>query len=101
VTAGALFGSVHRETGGQAVDGFFKSERERHLDVRAALRLWSWWFAIGEMTIGPISQVVGREATLVGAGLLMIASVVFMLSSRDVRTLRHRLPDRAVEESFA
>ncbi|WP_433372908.1 MFS transporter [Actinoplanes sp. CA-142083] len=59
---------------------------------------------IGEMTVGPISHAAGREATLVGAGLLMIAAVVFMLSSRDVRTLPHKLPEPAtgpVEESVA
>jgi len=57
---------------------------------------------IGEVTVGPIAQLAGPEATLVGAGLLMIASVVFMLSSRDVRTLPHKLPEpgmRPVEES--
>jgi len=31
----------------------------------------------------------------------MTVAFVAMLSSRDVRTLRDRLPDRAVEESFA
>jgi MFS family permease len=48
---------------------------------------------VGEMTVGPISHLAGREATLVGAGLLMIASVAFMLGSRDVRTLPHKLPE--------
>jgi MFS family permease len=56
---------------------------------------------IGEMTAGPIAQVAGAEATLIGAGVLMVVSFVAMLSSREVRTLRHKLPDRAVEESFA
>jgi MFS family permease len=59
---------------------------------------------IGEMTVGPISEVAGRPATLVGAGLLMIAAVVFMLSSRAVRTLPHKLAEPVaapVEESVA
>jgi MFS family permease len=59
---------------------------------------------IGEMAIGPIAQTVGLEATLVGAGTLMTVAVLAMLSSRDVRTLRHELPEPApatVEESLA
>jgi MFS family permease len=59
---------------------------------------------VGEMAIGPIAQLAGREATLLGAGLLMVAAVVFMVSSRDVRTLPHKLPEAAdepVKESFA
>jgi len=56
---------------------------------------------IGEMTAGPIAQVAGAKATLIGAGVLMMVAFVAMLSSRDVRTLRHKLPEPAVEESFA
>jgi len=56
---------------------------------------------IGQMTVGPIAQAAGREATLIGAAALMAVSFLAMLSSRDVRTLRHRLPEPAVEESFA
>ncbi|WP_030438436.1 MFS transporter [Actinoplanes subtropicus] len=56
---------------------------------------------IGEMTAGPIAHAAGAGATLIGAGALLVLSVVGMLSSRDVRTLRHGLPARAVEESFA
>jgi MFS family permease len=56
---------------------------------------------IGEMTAGPIAHAAGAGPTLIGAGALLVLSVVGMLSSRDVRTLRHELPARAVEESFA
>lgn len=56
---------------------------------------------VGEMTAGPIAQVVGAKAALIGAGVLMMVSLAAMLSSRDVRTLRHKLPERTVEESFA
>ena len=59
---------------------------------------------IGEMTAGPVAHVVGAEAALIGAGVLMVISVVGMLASRDVRTLRHKLPEPAgspVEESVA
>ena len=57
---------------------------------------------IGEVAIGPIAVAAGREATLIGAGLIMVASVVAMLSSRDVRTLPHQVPEpreEPVEES--
>ncbi|MEV4346546.1 MFS transporter [Actinoplanes sp. NPDC049596] len=59
---------------------------------------------IGELLVGPISHQVGVEATLVGAGVLVIVAVLGMLSSRDVRTLRHELPQRdpgPVKESVA
>jgi MFS family permease len=59
---------------------------------------------IGEMTVGPLSQAFGREATLIGAGLIMTVAVLGMLSSRDVRTLAHKLPEpapAAMKESIA
>jgi MFS family permease len=49
---------------------------------------------IGEIVAGPVAEMAGIEATLVGAGMLVILSVAGMLSSRDVRHLRHRLPER-------
>jgi MFS family permease len=49
---------------------------------------------VGEIVAGPVAQAVGVEATLVGAAVLVVVSVLGMLSSRDVRHLRHRLPDR-------
>ncbi|MEU8816515.1 MFS transporter [Actinoplanes sp. NPDC048796] len=49
---------------------------------------------IGELLVGPISHRVGVRATLVGAGVLVIVAVLGMLASRDVRTLRHELPER-------
>jgi MFS family permease len=57
---------------------------------------------IGELLVGPVSHAVGVEATLVGAGVLVVIAVLGMLSSSDVRTLPHRLsePDPAsVKES--
>jgi MFS family permease len=59
---------------------------------------------IGEVIVGPVGQAVGVRATLVGAGLLAGLAVLSMLASRDVRHLRHRLPERAparMEESPA
>jgi MFS family permease len=59
---------------------------------------------IGQMAIGPIAGVAGVKPTLIGAAVLITAAVFAMLSSRDVRTLRHKLPEPAVrpmEESTA
>ena len=56
----------------------------------------------GEVAIGPIGHAVGLEVALVGAGAVATVAVVGMLGSREVRTLRHRLPEdrpQAVTES--
>jgi MFS family permease len=52
---------------------------------------------IGEIAVGPIARSAGLSPTLVGAGVLMTVAVVFMLGSRDVRTLPHKLPEPAAE----
>jgi MFS family permease len=57
---------------------------------------------IGEMAVGPVADRFGLRPTLLGAAAVLLAAVLGMLSSSDVRTLRHRLPraDRGhVEES--
>jgi MFS family permease len=81
---------------------------QEHLPPEKLARVYSYDMVgsfvaipIGQVIAGPIAQPAGREATLIGAAVLMMASFVAMLSSRDVRTLRHELPDRAVEQSFA
>lgn len=59
---------------------------------------------IGQVAVGPISKVVGVEATVVGAGVLVVLAVIGMLSSRDVRTLPHKRSEpvvEPVEESLA
>ena len=59
---------------------------------------------VGEMAIGPIADLAGVEPTLLGAAALITASVFVMLTSRDVRALRHEMPERApqpMEESVA
>ncbi len=59
---------------------------------------------IGELAVGPISHAVGAEATLIGAGVLIVVAVLGMLISRDVRTLPHKLPEPAsgpMKESVA
>jgi MFS family permease len=52
---------------------------------------------IGEIAIGPIAQAVGLESAEIGAGVLMTLAVLGMLSSRGVRTLRHKLAEPVVE----
>ncbi|HEV8172890.1 MAG TPA: hypothetical protein VGP91_04505 [Actinoplanes sp.] len=49
---------------------------------------------VGQIVAGPVADAVGVEPALVGAAALMVLAVLAMLSSRDVRHLRHRLPDR-------
>jgi MFS family permease len=59
---------------------------------------------VGEVIAGPVGQAVGAEPALVGAAALIGAAVLGMLASRDVRTLRHRVPSRqpgAMEELAA
>ena len=57
---------------------------------------------IGQVVAGPVAQSVGVQAALLGAAGLMLAAVLGMLSSSDVRHLRHRLPsgsETPMEES--
>ena len=56
---------------------------------------------IGEIAIGPVAGAAGLRPTLIGTAVLMTLAVIFMLSSRDVRTLRHKLPGTPVGESVA
>ncbi len=56
---------------------------------------------LGQILAGPVSEAAGIEATLIGAGLLILLAVAGMLASRDVRHLPHELPGRprpAMEE---
>ncbi|BCJ43752.1 MFS transporter [Actinoplanes ianthinogenes] len=47
---------------------------------------------IGEMAVGPVADRFGAQPTLLGAAAVLLLAVAGMLSSRDVRTRRHRLP---------
>ena len=59
---------------------------------------------IGQVAAGPVAAALGLRTALIGAAALMGLSVVGMLSSRDVRHLRHdlgRSRPAAVEELAA
>jgi MFS family permease len=59
---------------------------------------------IGQVLAGPAAVAFGLEPALAGAAALVLVAVLGMLSSRDVRNLRHRLPEPApavVEQSPA
>jgi MFS family permease len=62
---------------------------------------------LGQVAAGPIAEAVGVRPTLVGAAALIALAVAGMLSSRDVRNVRHRrptsarAPEPAMEESMA
>jgi MFS family permease len=47
---------------------------------------------VGEIAVGPIADHAGLRPTLLGAAAVLLVAVLAMLSSSDVRTLRHRLP---------
>ena len=53
--------------------------------------LGSWvLMPIGFIVAGPVAAAVGVRATFIGAAVLVVASTVFVLLSRDVRTLERR-----------
>src|SRR5258706_16044136 len=45
MTTRALIRSLHRDAGSKSGNRFFESERKRHLNIRAFLRLWPRRFA--------------------------------------------------------
>ena len=49
---------------------------------------------VGQVIAGPVAQAAGVEVALIGAAALIALAVLGMLSSRDVRHLRHRLPPK-------
>ncbi|OJF10683.1 MFS transporter [Couchioplanes caeruleus] len=50
---------------------------------------------VGQVAAGPIAEAVGVAPTLVGAACLVALAVLGMLSSREVRDLRHGRPQGA------
>lgn len=49
---------------------------------------------LGQVLAGPAAGAFGAKAALVGAAVLIMLAVLGMVSSRDVRHLAHKLPQR-------
>jgi MFS family permease len=89
----------------------WETSMQEHVPAEKLARVYSYDMVgsfvampVGEMAIGPIAGVAGVEAAMIGVGVLMTLAVLGMLSSRDVRTLRHELPparSESVEQSVA
>ncbi|GIF24793.1 MFS family permease [Actinoplanes tereljensis] len=107
LVGGALIAGLGLEQFGVA----WETTMQEHIPADKLARVYSYDMVgsfvaipIGEMAIGPISHVVGTEATLIGAGVLITVAFLGQLSSRDVRTLAHKLPEPEnplVKESVA
>jgi MFS family permease len=103
--AGALVAGLMLEQFGVA----WETTMQEHVPADKLARVYSYdmvgsFVAIpaGEIAIGPIAHAVGVRPTLIGATVLMTVAVLGMLTSRDVRTLPHKLPEpsaRPMEES--
>ncbi|MCM4081688.1 MFS transporter [Paractinoplanes hotanensis] len=94
--AGALVAGLMVEQFGIA----WETTMQEHIPADKLARVYSYDMVgsfvaipVGQMAVGPIAQAVGIESTLVGAAVLMTAAVIFMLLSRDVRTLPHKVPE--------
>ncbi|MET0492791.1 MAG: MFS transporter [Actinoplanes sp.] len=87
---------------GVAVEQFsvaWETTMQEHVPADKLARVYSYDMVgsfvaipVGQVLAGPIAEAVGVEPALVGAAGLIGLAVVFMLSSRDVRHLRHALP---------
>jgi MFS family permease len=107
LVAAALLSGLMLEQFGVA----WETTMQEHVPADKLARVYSYDMVgsfvaipIGEMAVGPVAHTIGVEPTLVGAAVLITGAVLFMLSSRDVRTLRHKLPEPAggpVGESVA
>ena len=76
----------------------WETTMQEHIPAEKLARVYSYDMVgsfiaipVGEIVIGPIANAVGVRATLIGAAALVALAVLGMLSSRDVRQLRHRL----------
>ena len=100
--AGALVAGIMLEQFGVA----WETTMQEHVPADKLARVYSYDMvgSFVAMPIGQIAQEVGVRTTLIGATVIMTVAVLAMLSSRDVRTLPHKLPEPAeppVKESAA
>jgi MFS family permease len=90
---------------GLAIEQFgiaWETTMQEHVPADKLARVYSYDMVgsfvaipVGQVVAGPVAEAVGVRATLVGAATLILLAVLGMLSSRDVRHLRHELPERA------
>ncbi|MCA2212869.1 MFS transporter [Jidongwangia harbinensis] len=96
---------------GLAIEQFgiaWETTMQEHVPADKLARVYSYDMVgsfvaipVGQTLAGPVAEAVGVEATLIGAAALIVLAVLGMLTSRDVRHLRHRLPSKdpaAMEE---
>jgi MFS family permease len=67
---------------------------QQHIPQQALSRVYAYdmlgslvFLPIGLSVAGPLADVVGQDATLYGFAGMIVAACVFMLASRDVRTM--------------
>ncbi len=72
---------------------------QEHVEERQLSRAYSYdalgsyvAMPLGQLTIGPLAEVVGYGPVLVGSGLLWLAVCAAVLGSREVRTLPRTTP---------
>jgi MFS family permease len=92
---------------GLAVEQFgiaWETTMQEHVPQDKLARVYSYdmvgsWVAIpiGQIAVGPISEAIGVQRTMIGAGVLIVLATLGMLVSRDVRQLVHKLPERGTK----
>jgi predicted MFS family arabinose efflux permease len=67
---------------------------QQHIPQRALSRVYAYdmlgsmaFVPVGLAVAGPLADAVGQDATLYGFAAVIVAGVIFMLASRDVRTM--------------
>jgi hypothetical protein len=91
----AFVAGIGAETFGVLWDTAVQQEipQDRLSRVSSYDALGSWaLMPLGLAAIGPISELVGTEATLIGCGVVSLTATLSVLVVGDVRTLRRRQP---------
>jgi MFS family permease len=86
---------------GVAVEQFgiaWETTMQEHVPADKLARVYSYDMVgsflaipVGQVAVGPVSDVAGIQRTMIGASVLMLLTVVAMACSRDVRHLVHKL----------
>jgi MFS family permease len=98
--AGALVAGMGVEQFGVA----WETTMQEHIPADKLARVYSYDMVgsfvaipIGEMAVGPLAHAIGTEVTMIGLGVITVVAFVAQLTSRDVRTLPHKLPEPEIE----